>query len=178
MPLIMVHYRLNMDKQKTLRIENCSLVDVKRGDHTDFGLNTILIQITDPAMEPPIPSKNFHSVFQYEFLDIDDSDIEKDGNMEEFAINDNQANELVELLRFAQEKELNVIVHCHAGVCRSGAVVEVAEMMGFQPTNRFRAPNLRVKHRMMKALGWTYDSEEKPYMKGLGETEGGILVPL
>lgn len=160
----MVHYRLNMDKQKTLRIENCSLADVKNGEHTDFGPNTILIQITDPAMEPPIPAKNFHSVFQYEFLDIDDSDIEKDGNMEEFAINDDQANELVELLRFAQEKELNVLVMCHMGICRSGAVTEVAEILGFEPTPRFRSPNLRVKHKMMKVLGLTYDSEEKPYM--------------
>ena len=42
------------------------------------------------------------------------------------------------------------------------AVVEVGEIMGFTPTDRFRAPNLLVKHRMMKALGWTYDEDEKP----------------
>lgn len=149
-----------------LRIENCAMEDVRVGDHTDFGPDTVLIQITDPAMYPPIPKKNFHTIFQFEFLDIDDSDIDKhDGLNEEFAITDKQAQELVDILKYAQEKNLNVTVHCVAGVCRSGAVVEVAEMMGFQPTNRFRAPNLRVKHRMMKALGWTYDSDEKPYTK-------------
>jgi len=35
-------------------------------------------------------------------------------------------------------------------------------MMGFEDTGRFRSPNLLVKHRMMKALGWTYDENEKP----------------
>ena len=91
---------------------------------------------------------------------------------------DKQAQELVDILKFAQEKELNVLVHCVAGVCRSGAVVEVGEMMGFEPTNRFRAPNLRVKHRMMKALGWTYDSDEKPYQVFEGEKNGGGIYGL
>jgi hypothetical protein len=35
-------------------------------------------------------------------------------------------------------------------------------MMGFDDTGRFRSPNLLVKHRMMKTLGWTYDPDEKP----------------
>jgi hypothetical protein len=49
--------------------------------------------------------------------------------------------------------------------------------MGFTPTDRFRAPNLLVKHRMMKALGLTYDSEEKPYDKGGSVSAYGILIP-
>jgi predicted protein tyrosine phosphatase len=55
---------------------------------------------------------------------------------------------------------MDVIVHCFAGICRSGAVCELGVMMGFQDTERFRQPNLLVKNRMMKALGWTYDGEE------------------
>jgi hypothetical protein len=35
-------------------------------------------------------------------------------------------------------------------------------MMGFEDTERFRSPNLLVKHSLMKALGWTYDENEKP----------------
>lgn len=157
-----------------MKIENCAMEDIRVGDHTDFGPDTILIQITDPAMYPPVPAKDFHSIFQFEFLDIDQSDIDKhieDDGFGEFAITDKQAEELVGVLQFALEKKLNVTVHCVAGVCRSGAVVEIGEMMGFQPTNRFRAPNLLVKHKMMKVLGWTYDSDEKPYMKNeSGET--------
>ena len=59
------------------------------------------------------------------------------------------------------ENSMNVLVHCHAGVCRSGAVVEVGSMMGFTPTDKnIRIPNLRVKQKMMKSLGWTYDSDK------------------
>jgi hypothetical protein len=50
-------------------------------------------------------------------------------------------------------------------------------MMGFEATNRYRQPNLRVKHKMMKSLGWTYDSDEKHYDVGGHTTEGGIIVP-
>ena len=56
---------------------------------------------------------------------------------------------------------MNVMVHCHAGICRCGAVTEVGTMMGFTATEKFRMPNLRVKHRMMKVLGLTYDADEK-----------------
>jgi Tat protein secretion system quality control protein TatD with DNase activity len=73
-----------------------------------------------------------------------------------------QADELVRLLRHALDNQMNVVVHCFAGICRSGAVCEVGVMMGFQDTGRFRSPNLLVKHQMMKALGWTYDENEKP----------------
>jgi predicted protein tyrosine phosphatase len=60
------------------------------------------------------------------------------------------------------ENRMNVVVHCTAGLCRSGAVAEVGIMMGFDDTERTRIPNIRVKHRMMKVLGWTYDANEKP----------------
>ena len=73
---------------------------------------------------------------------------------------DAQAKELVRLLQHALANHMNVVVHCHAGICRSGAVVEVATMMGFTATDRYRQPNLRVKHKMMKVLGWTYDENE------------------
>ena len=138
-------------------IENVSMEDVRKGTHTDMGENAMLIQITDPAYYPPIPKQDFRIITQFEFLDAEDEDIEKYGYDEGFLISDEQAEELIEFLDWALEKDMNVIVHCHAGVCRSGAVVEVASMMGFTPTDRFRAPNLRVKNKLMKVLGWTYD---------------------
>lgn len=138
-------------------IENVSIEDVRKGTHTDMGENAMLIQITDPAYYPPIPKQDFRIITQFEFLDAEDEDIEKYGYDEGFLISDEQAEELIEFLDWALEKDMNVIVHCHAGICRSGAVVEVASMMGFTPTDRFRAPNLRVKNKLMKVLGWTYD---------------------
>ena len=50
-------------------------------------------------------------------------------------------------------------VHCTAGICRSGAVVEIGSMLGFIPVEKYRQPNLRVKHYMMDVLGWTYDAD-------------------
>lgn len=138
-------------------IENVSMEDVRTGDHTNMGDNAMLIQITDPAYYPPIPKQDFKVVVAFEFLDAEDEDIEKYGYPEEALISDSQATNIVALLNTALQSNMNVLVHCHAGVCRSGAVVEVAQMMGFTPTDRFRQPNLRVKSKMMKVLGWTYD---------------------
>jgi hypothetical protein len=56
-------------------------------------------------------------------------------------------------------------------------VVEVATMMGFTPSDRYRQPNLRVKHKMMKVLGWTYDAEEKHTSTGGWISAGGIVMP-
>ena len=141
-------------------IENVSMEDVRVGTHTDMGDSAWLIQITDPAYYPPIPKQKFTVVSTFEFLDAEDEDIEKYGYPEEALISDKQAEELVDILKRAIGLDMNVLVHCHAGICRSGAVVEVAQMMGFTPTDRFRAPNLRVKHKMMKVIGCYYEDEE------------------
>ena len=154
-------------------IENVAWDDVKNGWHSDMGVNAMLIQIADPASFFPTPKKQFKEIHQFEFLDAEDSD----GFPDECKISDEQAKQLANLLTHALENSMNVLVHCHAGICRSGAVVEVGTMMGFTATDRYRQPNLRVKHRMMKALGWTYDSEEKPYDVGGQITSGGILLP-
>jgi rhodanese-related sulfurtransferase len=145
-------------------IENVSKQDVNLGWHMDAGPNAMLIRIQDPATEfGNIAHKQmFKEVHEFEFLDAEDAD----GFDEDFKISDEQAQQLVTLLQRALDNSMNVVVHCHAGICRSGAVVEVGKMMGFTPTDRFRQPNLRVKHKMMKALGWTYDSDEKPSSTG------------
>jgi len=134
-------------------IENVAASDVNTGFHYDCGPNAMLISITDPAGWKPNPKHNFKEVHEFEFLDAEDSD----GFPDECKIQDEQAENIVALLNRAKENHMNVVVHCFAGICRSGAVVEVATMMGFTPTDRYRQPNLRVKHKMMKVLGLTYD---------------------
>lgn len=135
-------------------IENVSMSDIHLGHHSDLGENVMLIRIQDPATEFKPTKRQYKEVYCFEFLDAED----EDGFPDECKINDSQANELACLLSHAMEKSMNVIVHCHAGICRSGAVVEVGAMMGFTPTERYRQPNLRVKRKMMKALGWNYDT--------------------
>lgn len=134
-------------------IQNVALSDIRKGFHRDPGANAMLIQIVDPAMEFPIPKHQFQETHQFEFLDLE----EHDQFAEEFKITDAQAHTLVDLLKKAQDNNMNVVVHCVAGVCRSGAVCEVGVMMGFQDTFAYRSPNMMVKQKMMKVLGWTYE---------------------
>ena len=140
-------------------IENCAADDIPKKFHHDAGPNAMLIQITDPASWRPTPAHTFKEIHHFEFLDVERDDVVLD---EEMRCSEEQASELVRLLQHALDNRMNVVVHCFAGICRSGAVCEVGVMLGFADTGRFRSPNLLVKHRMMKALGWTYDENEKP----------------
>jgi predicted protein tyrosine phosphatase len=153
-------------------IQNVSLGDINKGHHIDAGINSMLIQIVDPAMAFPVSKYQFRETHQFEFLDLEVNDPWG----EEFKVTQTQADELVRLLQHAFEQRMNVIVHCVAGVCRSGAVCELGVMMGFDDTEVFRSPNLMVKHMMMKALGWTYDENEPHTINGI-ELDSGLIVP-
>jgi hypothetical protein len=128
----------------------------------------------------------FKETHQFEFLDLEQGD----AYGEEFKVTDAQAEKLVQLLQHALANRMNVVVHCVAGVCRSGAVCEVGVMMGFDDCEVFRSPNLMVKHKMMKVLGWTYDKNEPHTMNGVPysydelnnkqaweKTETGLFIP-
>lgn len=149
----MVIRKIGVDMSQRF-IENVSKSDVRLGHHYDAGPNAMLIRIQDPATEFGKIKYDFKEVYEFEFLDAEDSD----GFEDECKIQDEQAQEIVRLLQRALENRMNVVVHCHAGICRSGAVVEVATMMGFTPADRYRQPNLRVKRKLMQVLGLTYDN--------------------
>jgi predicted protein tyrosine phosphatase len=134
-------------------IENIAASDVSLGFHHDCGPNSMLISICDPAGWRPEAKQQFKERHDFEFLDAEDDDREP----EESKITDAQAEQIVALLHRALENRMNVVVHCTAGICRSGAVVEVGVMMGFNDCEKYRQPNLRVKHKLMKQLGWTYN---------------------
>jgi predicted protein tyrosine phosphatase len=136
-------------------IENVSLANIVAGYHFDPGPNSMLIQIVDPDMEFPTPKIQFKEVYQFKFLDLEESD--QYGT--DHKITDNDAEQIARALQRATDGCMNVVVHCHAGVCRSGAVAEVGVMMGFLDTGAFRAPNLMVKHKLLKALGMVYNKE-------------------
>lgn len=138
-------------------IENVAAADIPTRFHHDAGENSMLISIVDPASWRPIPAHRFKEIHNFEFLDVEETDEVLD---EAMRCSQEQANELVRLLQHALNNHMNVVVHCFAGICRSGAVCEVGVMMGFNDTERFRQPNLLVKKRMMKALGWTYEEQQ------------------
>lgn len=135
-------------------IENVAAADIPARYHHDAGENSMLISITDPAGWKPEAAHPFKERHNFEFLDVEENDEVLEEAMK---CSQEQANELVRLLQYALENRMNVVVHCFAGICRSGAVAEVGVMLGFDDVGRWRSPNLLVKSRMMKALGWTYD---------------------
>lgn len=139
-------------------IENVAASDIPIRFHHDAGENSMLIQIMDPGSWFPTPKHVFKETHRFEFLDIEKDDIVFD---EECRCSQEQANELVRLLQHALANKMNVVVHCFAGICRSGAVCEVGVMLGFDDTGRYRQPNLLVKHQMMKALGWQFNPNEE-----------------
>jgi predicted protein tyrosine phosphatase len=136
-------------------IQNVSRAAVAAGQHMHVRDNCMLIQIVGPAEPFPVPKYQFREVHQFEFMDLE----QDDPGFGEFKITDQQAADLVGLLQHALHTGQDVIVHCVAGVCRSGAVAEVGVIMGFDDAGEFRIPNLLVKHKMMQVLGLTYQSD-------------------
>lgn len=131
-------------------IQNVSLSDIEKGFHHDAGENSYLIQIVDPDMEFPLSKLPFKKTFQFKFLDIEEKDEDPLG----YKISDKQAIDIGNILKEALINRANVIVHCVAGVCRSGAVTEVGVILGFDDTEVYRSPNLLVKAKLLKALGF------------------------
>jgi protein tyrosine phosphatase len=129
-------------------IQNASRSDIITGHHADAGENSMLIQIVDFFDTFPTPKYNFKEVLQFKFDDVLDGPT---------ACTDLQAQELANALQRAKEQHMNVIVHCFAGLCRSGAVTEVGIMLGFNPPDCVRIPNSAVKNKMLKVLGIKID---------------------
>lgn len=134
-------------------IQNVSLMAIVNGTHVE-PVNCILIQIIDNDMEFPQPRfwNLFDEIHQYCFLDLEETDINSPGYS--YRISNEQAENLANVIRMAFIEEKNIIVHCVAGICRSGGVVEAAEAFGFKavPT-LYRLPNLLVKQKLLKYLG-------------------------
>lgn len=131
------------------KIQNVSMLDVELGLHIPA---QVLIRIVDPAYEPEPPKHKFDSEVVFEFLDLDSDE----GELGQWAITDEQAAEIVAALKHCASNGLNVVVHCMAGLCRSGAVAEVGVAMGFDDAGKTRIPNVLVKRKLMNALGWGY----------------------
>ena len=140
------------------------------GFHPDPGENSILIQIGDPDSNNdifplralPVPKHNFKEQHQFRFLDMTDDHLDKlSPELQEYfgsrLITDEQATAIANILTEAYNNKSNVIVHCTAGICRSGAIVEVGVMMGFEDISDSRIPNLLVKRKLLKQLGYSYE---------------------
>ena len=125
-------------------IQNVSKDDVIKAWHYDPGPNSMLISIVDHDMENPPAKFPFNERHNFKFLDVEDE--------QEHAITEQTAEKIAALLYRAKKNNTNVVVHCVAGICRSGAVVEAGVVMGFQDTGTTRIPNTRVKRMVLDKL--------------------------
>ena len=116
--------------------------------------DTVLISISDPDQQPPNPYYSFKTSLYLDFLDLEENQMPE---AESLKISYEDAEKIIKFLQDALDNGYNAVVHCTAGVCRSGAVAEVGTMMGFRETGAYRQPNLMVKRYLMKVLGWNYD---------------------
>ena len=130
------------------KIENCSWIDFQKGNHQVNPVDAIAIQIVDPRDTPPEPAEDvFYTRHVFEFFDAEEPN---HSFPEDNLIDDAQAEKIASLLVKALDEDRDVLVHCVVGQCRSGAVVEVAEMIGFDECPRYRHPNVRVKRKLME----------------------------
>lgn len=138
-------------------IKNISRKSLIEGQHPTASDDTVLMQIADCIQEfpEPTPGNKFKAIHQFNFMDVEEDDAMFP---EEAKITQEQAKEIVGILKNALANNQNVIVHCNAGLCRSGAVAEVGVMMGFDDTFATRIPNLMVKKFLMRELGWLYEN--------------------
>lgn len=136
-------------------IQNVSLSAIQEGQHR-LDTNTVLIQIADSSGSFPTPKHTFAETHQYKFDDIEDRHHWN-------AITEEQSDSIAAVLKHALESNLSVVVHCVAGLCRSGAVTEAGVAMGFTDAGSLRIPNSLVKRLLFKSLGYSYESTVPPY---------------
>lgn len=131
--------------------------------------NTVIVSITEPVhpgnqlkrQEPARLKPGYVDILRMEFHDMDPGRMEIPKGYVIFT--QQQSSQLARFLRKHRGK--NIVVHCAAGVSRSGAVVEAAleafpeyEDKGWQ-----RHPNTHIKNMLKRSLGLVpigYEEEE------------------
>jgi predicted protein tyrosine phosphatase len=130
--------------------------------------NTVIVSITGVDADDANLSPLFEDVIRLKFMDIDTGS-EKSNDpkwvllMENFmgpdwlskCVTKEQGKEIAEFV--TKNRGKNIVVHCHAGICRSRGTVEAVleafpEYVDVTPAAP-RFPNVRVKNMVKRALG-------------------------
>jgi len=148
-----------------------------------------LISIADKDAFNARPKAKFDRIL---FLNFQDIELTSAGGVEtdkaraflasNGAITEAQAEQIAEFIKEARDKRKNVWVNCHAGMCRSGAVVRLLTELGWsderykgQPD---RVPNLLVYNRVKKHFpelhqAWDYSvATTHPSLLKIGDMVG------
>lgn len=143
------------------RIQNVSRYDIEQCRHIAPGkFGAVLIQISDPDVLHPTPVQYFDKVYQFKFLDIEDH---QDCIVDQWRPSQFDAEEIAYILREALQSGMDVVVHCHMGVCRSGAVTAAGEAIGFEPVKPATNPNASLKRKLLLALGVGFNPDESAF---------------
>lgn len=157
-------------------IKNLSLHDIQQNPTP---CADVYIQIVDPDMDFPLIENAHARIYQFQFLDLDyDFPDHQDHPL---AIQTSQAEAIARILEDAWNQQHSIIVHCHAGVCRSGAVIEAALALGYPDPEIYRSPNRKVKHAILHSLGLPFDPQEPLTINGTpfvyDDLNNPILIP-
>ena len=126
--------------------------------------NDWLISITDKGNEGAKVAYPFDKILYMEF---DDTNDEINGN----AITAFQAAQIASFIRDAKELKKNVWVNCHAGICRSGAVVSVLKDLGWETVDHPESPGRIPNH-----LVYTKVRKNFPELMNSWELETDIWI--
>jgi hypothetical protein len=123
-----------------------------------------LISITDEGGQDAKLAYPFAKVL---FQKFDDTNDEINGN----AIAAYQAAQIAAFIKEARELKKNVWVNCHAGICRSGAVVSLLGDLGWEIVNHPESPGRIPNH-----LVYTKVRKNFPELTNSWELETDIWV--
>jgi protein tyrosine phosphatase len=133
-------------------IQNVSYTNFAGGAHRHPGKQAVAIQIlskdrVDFRIESNLlgfPVSPYEFIETHKFLIDDTSD--------PHCIDDKDVERISDILKESLDLDRNVIVHCAAGVSRSGAVCEVGTIIGFEDTWAFRMPNVVIKNKLLNHI--------------------------
>ena len=120
-----------------------------------------LISVNDIGSEPvKVNTAKFDKIL---FLTFNDVDLTTVGSVETpkavevlkhlGAPTNEQILQIVNFIKLAKQQEKNVWVNCHAGICRSGAIVRVLYELGWDLADKYsptRLPNMLLYNKIRK----------------------------
>ena len=118
-----------------MKIQNVSRAAIMAGEHIPA---KFLISICDPDQEYAQHGKEFDHILRLKFWDTND--------MVDGCFQEDHAKSIIDFLEKAIEMDSDVVVHCNAGICRSGAVSQIGGILGFQEVRGTQSPNVLVKN--------------------------------
>lgn len=118
-----------------------------------------ILRILDPAVFfKNVTNCGFVAEHRFEFIDATPEECIQYRLSDEYLITEEQATAIAKLLLDWELKGLNIIVHCYAGLCRSGAIVELMVDRGYDdpilenPEKYERIPNMYVFDKIVSAM--------------------------